>query len=146
MRSVYDVISKLNILLVITGLALGGYLTFSMTRPYRVGSFGQKQVSVQSLDAVAKSLSGLPQYDPDAFKKSGLFSSVGKKTVPPETKSLVLLGVSMGEKKLAIIRNSKTNKDYYCTEGDVAGDYTIKQIFKDKVVLEYEGSTLEITR
>jgi type II secretory pathway component PulC len=75
-----------------------------------------------------------------------LFSASGKKTVSQDTKSIVLVGVSMGEKKLAIIRNTKTNKDYYCTEGDIAGDYTIKQILKDKVILESEGNTLELIR
>jgi len=146
MKNIYDVISKANIALVVTGLILGGYLLVSMAHPYNVGSFGKRQVSVQSLESATRALSALPQYDADAFKKSELFSASGKKTVSQDTKSIVLVGVSMGEKKLAIIRNTKTNKDYYCTEGDIAGDYTIKQILKDKVILESEGNTLELIR
>jgi type II secretory pathway component PulC len=88
----------------------------------------------------------MPQFSVDSFKKSELFRSSGRKTTVQDTKSFVLLGVSMGDKKLAILQDTKAKKDYYCTEGDIVGEYTVKAISRDKVVLEYEGNTLEITR
>ena len=146
MKNLYEVVPKINVALIISGFFLGGYLLFAMSRPYQVGMLSEKPVNVQSLDAAAKSLSGLPQFSVEAFKKSELFRSSGKKGQAQDTKSFVLLGVSTGEKNLAILQDAKTKKNYYCTEGDIVLDYTVKAISRDKVVLEYEGNILEITR
>jgi type II secretory pathway component PulC len=145
MKNIYNVIPKINVALIISGFLLGGYLLFSMSRPYQVGVLENKQMSLRQFDA-AKDVLRLPQFSADVFKKAELFRNVGKKAIASDTKSFVLLGVSMGEKKLAIIRDAKANKDYYCTEGDIAADYTVISIARDKVVLEREGITLEITR
>jgi type II secretory pathway component PulC len=146
MKNLYSVIPKLNVALIISGFSLGGYLLMAMSRPYQVGAPGDKPGNFQSFNAAAQSLARLPQFSADAFKKSELFRSSGKKTPSQESTSFILLGVSMGDKKLAILQDTKAKKDYYCTEGDIVGNYTIKAIFRDKVVLEYEGNTLEITR
>jgi len=146
MKNLYTVIPKINVALIISGFLLGGYLLMAMSRPYQVGSMNDKPVKSKPVDAVAKSFAKVPQFSAEAFKKSELFRSSGKRSPVQDTKSFVLLGVSMGDKKLAILRDTKANKDYYCTEGDVVGEYTIKEIFRDKVVLEYDGNTLEITR
>ena len=144
MHSIYGIIPKLNILLVISGLIMGFYLFISMNRPYHIGSLADKQVSVQMVETI-KTLNS-PAFSEDVFKKTELFRRAGKKGAAQDTKSLVLLGVSMGAKKLALIKDTRANKDYYCTEGDIAGGYKVISIQKDKVTLEYEGSTLEITR
>lgn len=146
MKNFYDVVPKLNVLLILSGFVLGGHLLMAMSRPYEVGSLAGKSADIGQFDTAAKLLAGVPQFGMDAFKKSELFSSTGKKTPAAGTKSFTLLGVSMGDKKIAILRDTKTNKDYYCTEGDIAGDYTVKEISREKVVLEYEGELLEITR
>jgi type II secretory pathway component PulC len=146
MKNLYDVIPKINVALIISGFLLGGYLLLAMSRPYQVGTLSDKPVNVQSLDAAAKSLAAMPQFSVEAFKKSELFRTSGKKMPVQDAKSFVLLGISMGDKKLAILQDAKTKKDYYCTEGDVVLEYTVKEISRDKVVLEYEGNTLEITR
>lgn len=146
MKNFYDVIPKLNALLIASGFVLGGYLLIAMSRPYQVGSLADRPADIRAFDATVKSLSAVPQFNAEAFKKSQLFRSSGKKAAAQETKSFILLGVSMGEKKIAILRDTKTKKDYYCTEGDIAADYTIKEISREKVVLEYEGEILEITR
>ncbi len=146
MKDLYTVIPKINAALIISGFVLGGYLLMAMSRPYQVGSLADKPAAIQPFDAAAQPLAGLPQFSIDAFKKSQLFRSSGKKTAVQDTKSFTLLGVSVGEKKLAILRDTKANKDYYCTEGDIVGDYAVKEISREKVVLEYEGEILEITR
>jgi type II secretory pathway component PulC len=146
MKNFYSIIPRINVALIISGFLLGGYLLSVMSRPYQVVSLDEKAMKVPPLDAGVKSLLGAPQFSADAFKKSELFRSSGKKSPAQDTKSFVLLGVSMGEKKLAILRDTKTNKDYYCTEGDIVAEYTIKDISRDKIVMEYEGNTLEITR
>jgi type II secretory pathway component PulC len=147
MKNFYSVIPTVNIALVVSGLMLGGYLLYSMSKPYQVGSLGSIELAEQPFESVVrKTLDSLPAFSKGIFKNSELFRSGGKKTAAKDTRSLVLLGVSMGKKKLAVIRDTKANKDYYCTENDIAGEYTIKEIFKDKVVLEYDGSTVEITR
>jgi type II secretory pathway component PulC len=146
MKNIYNVIPKINVGLIISGFLLGGYLLYSMSRPYH-GTLGDKQLNLQSFESVVKkTLDAVPPYNKGIFKNSELFSSLGKKGVTQQARNLVLLGVSMGEKKLAVIRDTKANKDYYCTEDDIAGEYRIKEIYKDKVILEYDGSILEITR
>ncbi|HOU36313.1 MAG TPA: hypothetical protein PLJ26_05050 [Candidatus Omnitrophota bacterium] len=145
MKNFYDVIPKLNALLIVSGFVLGGYLLFAMSRPYQVGSLAGRAPDTTQLNP-DKQLSGVPQFSVEAFRKSQLFRSSGKKAASQEAKSFTLLGVSMGEKKIAILRDTKTKKDYYCTEGDVAADYKVKEISREKVVLEYEGELLEITR
>lgn len=145
MKNFYDIIPKLNALLIASGFVLGGYLLFAMSRPYQVGSLADRPLDTTQFNP-AQQLSGVPQFSIEAFKKSQLFRSSGKKAPSQEAKSFTLLGVSMGEKKIAILRDTKTNKDYYCTEGDIAGDYKVKEIAREKVVLEYQGELLEITR
>jgi type II secretory pathway component PulC len=147
MKNIYYIIPKINVALILSGFVLGGYLLFAMSRPYLVVSLVSKQVSMPSLESVVKkTLDGVPPLSKGIFKNSELFRSSGKKAVSQEARVFALVGISMGEKKLAIIRDTKANKNYYCTEGDIAGDYTIKEITKDKVVLEFEGNLLEITR
>jgi len=145
MKNFYDIIPTLNGLLIVSGFVLGAYLIFAMSRPYQVGSLAGKSVSAVQPDA-SKLFAAAPQFSPDAFQKSRLFNSSGAKASGQQAKSFTMLGVSMGEKKLAILRDTKTNKDYYCTEGDIVADYTVKEISRDKVVLEFDGGLLEITR
>jgi hypothetical protein len=145
-KNFYHVIPKINVGLIISGFLLGGYLLFTLSRPYH-GIIDDKQLDLQSFDSVVKkTLDAVPPFNKGIFKNSELFSSFGKKAASQGGRNLVLLGVSMGQKKLAVIRDTKANKDYYCTEDDIAGEYRIKEIFKDKVILEYDGSILEITR
>jgi len=40
MKNIYNVIPKINVGLIISGFLLGGYLLFSMSRPYQVGALG----------------------------------------------------------------------------------------------------------
>ena len=146
MKNFYEAVPKINAALIITGFLLGAYLLMSMSRPYEVGSIGDKAEGIKPFDAALKQIAGLPQFSAEALKKSELFRSSGKKSAARDTKMFVLLGVSMGDKKIAILRDSKANKDYYCTEGDIVMEYTVKSISREKVVLEYEGEMLEITR
>ena len=58
-----------------------------------------------------------------------------------------LLGlISAGEKTAAMIRDLSEKKDYYCLGGEKIGSYIVKEILKDRVILESEGKTLEITK
>ena len=61
------------------------------------------------------------------------------------TKSLKLVGISWSGDPDAMIENSKTQKTYFVKKGKtIEGGIKIEAIFKDKVVLSYEGEEVEL--
>ncbi|MGE5308012.1 MAG: hypothetical protein ACM3OC_02910 [Deltaproteobacteria bacterium] len=60
--------------------------------------------------------------------------------------SLVLLGVSLGDKKVAVIRNESDKKDYYVSEGETMSGFQVRSIDKNKVVLDSGGKTVELAK
>ncbi|MCP4649083.1 MAG: hypothetical protein GY853_03220 [PVC group bacterium] len=59
-------------------------------------------------------------------------------------KGLKLVGVSWGKVPDAIVENESANKTYFVKAGSMIEEATVKNIFKDKVVLELEGEEAEI--
>jgi type II secretory pathway component PulC len=140
----FNVVPKINVVLILSVFVLGGYLLVLMSRPYQISVPGKSSRNVLwKTDAI---LNKLPVLDVAALGQHPLFVSAGKKSVGQENKVMLLLGVALGDKKSAMIRDVKANKDYYCAEGDMVGAYQVKEITKDKVVLEYDGSIVEIAR
>ena len=141
---------KINIFLSLSAIALAGYLTLVQIQPYSPAALSVKNLKLERLGLIGKEsnamLKGAYAFDVQIFKKRHLFSEPVKKNAQEATKTFILLGVSVGDKNLAMIRDVTENKDYYCVEGDKIGAFRVKQIFKDKVVLESEGLTLEISR
>lgn len=59
---------------------------------------------------------------------------------------LILLGVSFGERKLAVLRDEAGRQDYYVSEGESAAGFEVRSIEKDKVILQSGATTLELTK
>ena len=139
-EKIYGLIPKINIILILTAVGMGIYLAMLLSTPYKV-SFSSDAAPEYKFAQIQQ-----PSYafQEDIFKENKLFG--GKKKAGIGKKSLLLIGVSLGRKNIAIIRNPNDNKDYYCSEGDAVGEYIVKLISKDKVVIEGEGNTLELTR
>ncbi len=140
---IYKLVPRINIALIVCVFVLGGYLLFLVTSPYKISVQHKRNSNVLwKKDTASK----LPVFDASVLRQRPLFGAGGKKSSAHENKVMVLLGVAMGDKKSAMIRDVKANKDYYCSEGDMVGDYRVKEIQKDKVIIEYEGSVIEIAR
>ena len=148
MKLLNGIIPKINLLLSLSVVVLGIYLSLNLSRPYSGVSLGSRGFKTQPLELMGKEssviLQATPGFSEEIFKRKQLFNQSGKKNPALKKRTLILLGVSVGDKNLAMIRNTEDNKDYYCTQGDKIGDFRVKQILKDKVILESESGTLEI--
>jgi type II secretory pathway component PulC len=142
--TIYELIPKLNMLMAISAVVLIAFLSSSLLRPYKINrNLTIKPVVDTKLFTLQD---GKAIFQEDIFKQKKLFNESGKKDTSEPKKEFMLLGVSIGAKSLAMLRETRSKKDYYCAVGDMIGDFRVKQILKDRVILESEGNTLEIIR
>ena len=94
----------------------------------------------------AKDFAAISDFNEEIFKRKQLFNFSKLKNKTAKDQEFILLGVSIGEKNIAMIKDTKDNKDYYCKEGDKIGNYNIRQIEKDKVTLESNGNIMVISQ
>ncbi len=147
---IYKAAGYANIVLFLSMLALTAYQLAILLRPRTARELALKinrRYKPGVLFGETYSLPrGLPVFDEPTFRKK-LFSEETVQTAAgPKESSFILLGVSLGEKQIAILRERAQNKDYYCRPGDSIGDYTVKEIQKDRVILQSEKETVEITK
>ena len=141
-------IKKLNILLTLSAIILIAFLSLKMLKPNQAISLNAKDFKIKTFaftDNESIISKATASFDEEVFKRQ-LFSQSGKKKIGKEKQEFLLLGVSVGQKKLAMIRDTRENKDYYCAEGDIIVGFKVKQIFKDRVILESESRTIEISQ
>lgn len=131
-----------NILLTLSAAFLVVYLFSDLKKSYYPKMQGFEHREVRSVAL----LRGLPEYKPDLFKGKQLFNTSTKRAIPQGKENLILLGISIGGKKLAMIKDVSENKDHYCTEGDKVGAFKVKRIFTDKVILESDEETLVLSQ
>jgi type II secretory pathway component PulC len=91
-------------------------------------------------------LQEIPAFKEKIFKNKQLFYAPAQEKPGQKKAEFILLGISVGNRNLALIRDVVENKDYYCTIGDSIGAFRVKEILRDKVVLEADGNTMEITQ
>lgn len=132
----------LNILLSLSAAVLVTYLFLNIKNAY----YPKMQPVEQSEIRLPALIPEVPVYKQDLFKTKPLFNTYVKKTQLLEKQDFILLGVSLGDKSLAMIRDVLGNKDYYCTEGDKVGVFKVKRISKDQVILESDKDTLILTQ
>jgi hypothetical protein len=145
----FNLVSKLNILLIVSAAILTAGLYSSINRTYDSTNVQTGSKLVRPLELMVKRpvTDSVPLFQEDIFRKKPLFNLGTAKKPLAEKKEFILLGVSMGKKNIAVIRDVKANKDYYCSIGDPVADYQVKEILKDKVILETSSNeTLEISR
>jgi len=141
-------IKKLNILLTLSAIILIAFLTLKMLKPGQTISLNAKDFKIKPFAFTNNESiisNGSAVFDEEVFKRQ-IFGQSAKKKIGKEKQEFLLLGVSVGQKKLAMIRDTRENKDYYCAEGDIIVGFRVKQIFKDKVILESESRTIEISQ
>ncbi len=144
----FQLLFKFNILLIFSAALLTVFLYKSINRTYDFfnGQSNNKRGWPLELMAYNAASETVPLFQEDIFKKKHLFNQEVTKKPELEKRVFTLLGVSMGEKNIAVIRDTRANKDYYCSKGDMIGDFKVKEILMDKVVLESVSGILEISR
>ena len=58
--------------------------------------------------------------------------------------NLELVGISWSEDPDVIIEDTKLKKAYFLKRGQMVNDFEVKAIFKDKVILSYQGQEIEL--
>lgn len=143
-------IYRINVLLSLTAIALVAYLALVRMQPYAPVPLTERQLKLAAAGLNNREseniLKGNYTFEEKIFKKRQLFAQSAEKKPAPKQAAFILLGVSLGKRNLAMIRDITDNVEYYCMEGDRVGAFKVKQILKDKVILESEGNTLEITQ
>ncbi len=124
---------------------------FNLRKPHYLSSAEgiaqfSEQTEISGRMELNKDFETIPDFSEEIFKRKQLFNFSKLKSKNAKDQEFILLGISIGEKNIAVIKDSKENKDYYCKEGDKIGNYNIKQIVKDKVILEAEGNILVISQ
>lgn len=59
-------------------------------------------------------------------------------------KNLKLVGISWSEDPDAIIEDTSSKRVYFLKRGQMINDFQVKAIFKDKVILSYQGEEIEL--
>jgi len=144
----FDLLPKINILLIFSAALLTAGLYSSISRTYDLSNVrsGNKIKRPLELSAPAVASEAVPLFDQDLFKRKHLFSQAGMKKPESERSQFKLLGISMGKKNIAVIQDVRANKSYYCSEGDAINDFKVQEILKDKVILVSDIGILEINR
>ncbi len=144
----FQLVLKFNVLLIFSAALLTAHLYSSINRTYDSSNVRSKNKRARPLELMAKGAASdaVPLFQEDIFRKKQLFNQPSTKKPEQVKKVFTLLGVSLGKKNIAVIRDTKANKDYYCSAGDMIGDLRVKEILRDKVVLESASGTVEINR
>lgn len=141
-ESLWRVIPTLNLMLCVSVLGLVFYLLSIWKHLY--------QPRTQKFEAAVIEpsirLREAPVFKEGFFKIRQLFNTSAAGKQKEKKSAFILLGVSLGKKNLAMIRDTAENKNYYCVRGDSIGSFKVKQILKDKVLLESADNTLELTK
>ena len=146
-RALHEIFLKLNVGLTVSAVALGIYFFVSLIRPVYVIPSGTRG---------GRRGAEFPAYDPlkqidgfsfDLFGAKRLFHTGGKRDEASGRKRhFVLQGVSMGQRTLAVIRDTSTGKTYYCSPGENIEDFRVVSVSREKVIIDMRGRLQEITR
>jgi hypothetical protein len=67
-----------------------------------------------------------------------------KETLTKMSNDLKLVGISWGQEPQAMIEDSQSQKVYFLKTGDNIGKFKVKEILENKVILSYQGETVEL--
>lgn len=76
---------------------------------------------------------------------AGVITHPTDKSVPDlQAVHLKLVGVDWSNEPVALIEDSRTGKTYFAKKNDSVSDAKVKQIFKDKVIVQVRHQTVEL--
>ncbi|MBU1871746.1 MAG: hypothetical protein KKH80_02980, partial [Candidatus Omnitrophica bacterium] len=76
--------------------------------------------------------------------EAGQATEVPISKIAEASKILKLVGISWSEDPDVIIEDTQAKRSYFLKRGQAISDFTVKAIFKDKVVLSYQGEEFEL--
>lgn len=131
--------------------------SYSMLNAKRVPKINfNPQSNLQSLSVPDESLLKNISYYLEKVRQRDIFK-IGSKPVSKErdkdeiqvkiaelTQDLKLVGISWSDDPDAMIEDAKNKKTYFIKRGQDVGELKVQAIFKDKVVLSYQGVEVEI--
>jgi type II secretory pathway component PulC len=128
-----------------------GYTAWVLTAKGQGGALPQVQpVAAKFLDGplFRMSLPPLEHYE-QLIRQRNIFSlnqpDIGG-AAPESWQNLKLIGVMLDQGEQAVLKNSETHETFFVREDQMIQGATIKQILKDKVVMDEEGRLFEIVR
>ena len=83
-------------------------------------------------------------FSPVILKKDKPKPEAKKITLRKLVKDLRLVGIAWSEEPVAMIEDTATKKTYFLKSGESINDFKIDNILKDRVVLSFEGETIEL--
>lgn len=151
-------VKVVNKFLIFLAVLLVGYLTFDFI------------VWQQDTDKVKKDLDLLGQevffqeedskarpflYYLEMVQRRNVFAPIGlgkdkeeikkaKETLIKMSDNFKLVGISWGQEPQAMVEDSKSQKVYFLKTGDNIGGFKVKDILENKVILSYQGETIEL--
>jgi type II secretory pathway component PulC len=150
-NTIFVLLPKINFILACSMIVLVFSIAFTSLRPYRpfIGLASRVSKLSGALDIVKSSYvsKDIPVFNENVFKQRQLFSPAVEQKTAQENAIFEFLGfVNAGEKSAVMILDTQNKKKYYCLVGDMIGGYRVKEISRDRVILESEGKQMEITR
>jgi hypothetical protein len=145
---IIKVIPAMNILLLLSMIFLMVYLGMASVKPHRSFTLYLSQLNTEP-DALITNNDKARQFifEEGVFKRRPLFNIISEKKPVQEEAGFQFLGiVAVDGKTAAMLRDTKAKKDYYCSEGETIGEFTVQQISREKVILGSGTRTIEITR
>lgn len=143
----HEIFQKLNMVLAVSAVVLGLYFFISLLRPVYVIPSGLNQSGRGGLTlSKADPLQEVTNFSFALFRSKKLFPAHEGRITPDNRHQFTLIGVSFGEKALAVIRDTTSGKTYYCSTGDYIEDFLVVSITKEKVTVDRNGSLRGITR
>lgn len=154
LKTITGIVEKINWVLFVSACGLAVYLTLSMARPYYPLKFQRTPYSLGLLESENKKDTqkmGVSHFDETLFYTRNLFQYAEKEELERKEQgmpvSFELLGTAVvGESKTAVLKDVKGEREYYCMEGDVIGNFKVQKIMSDRVILESQGTITEVTR
>ena len=111
----------------------------------------QKKVLWVPLTAGVLILAAVWHFTGPRMKPAAPVSSAGvishptdKSPAEPQAIPLKLVGVDWSSDPVALIEDSRSGKTYFAKKNDSVNDAKVKQIMKDKVVIQYHHQTVEL--
>ena len=152
-ENIFVMINKINFLLTVSVIILVVFLCINLLSAQQPFTFNYRDIKNKSelIDPVMK-LDEIPVFQESIFKRGSMFTGslsqpLLEHKLQQEEVGIELLGlVSVGDKTAAMIRDIREKKNYYCVGGEEIGGFKVKQVLKDKVILESEGKMLELSR
>lgn len=145
---------KLNVILIVILVLLSAVLLIDSLR-FRMSTRSRIRVGVPEAAENANSnrpATISPTIDTSALESKNLFrapsdSSQGGASGSSfdKLKDLTLNGIIAGDNPQAIIEDTKNKKSYFLNKGQSINRMTVKDILQDRVILEVDGETLELT-